>query len=141
MRHYIDTNILVYLLGSERDEISSDVKMLFSDYGNTFLTSTVCVHELIHLYQIGKFAMKVGGKAADIKDFTDWLDAMDIKIIPVMVKHLRRLAALPFINDHRDPNDRLIIAQAISDRIPLISSDRKFCKYSVDGLEFVLNER
>lgn len=44
-------------------------------------------------------------------------------------------------DDHRDPNDRLIIAQAISDQIPLISSDRKFSRYERYGLDFIFNER
>ncbi len=44
-------------------------------------------------------------------------------------------------DDHRDPNDRLIVAQAISDRVPLISSDRKFERYRNYGLDFMFNER
>ena len=44
-------------------------------------------------------------------------------------------------NDHRDPNDRLIIAQAISDRATLISSDRKFDRYERYGLQFMFNKR
>ena len=45
------------------------------------------------------------------------------------------------MNDHRDPNDRLVIAQAISDKTALISSDHKFSLYEKNGLDFVFNER
>ena len=53
MRLYLDTNILVFLLG-ERKSLSNDVMEILFDYSNTFYTSSVCVHELIHLFQIGK---------------------------------------------------------------------------------------
>lgn len=50
-------------------------------------------------------------------------------------------ASLPLYDDHRDPADRLIIAQAIADRVALVSSDRKFSRYGRHGLHFVYNER
>lgn len=59
--------------------------------------------------------MRVNDKAANIKNFSDWLEGMGIDIAPVTVKNLQQLAELPIEGNHRDPNDRLIIAQAISD--------------------------
>ena len=61
--------------------------------------------------------------------------------VPVTEKHLDDYEALPMYEDHRDPNDRLIIAQAISDRTALISSDHKFKLYEKYGLEFFFNKR
>ncbi len=43
------------------------------------------------------------------------------------------------IESHRDPNDRLIIAQAITEKMPLISNDTKFPKYTRFGLDFIPN--
>ncbi len=54
MRFYLDTNILIYLLRAERDELCPDVLSVISNYESIMLTSTVCVQELIHLFQIGK---------------------------------------------------------------------------------------
>ena len=45
------------------------------------------------------------------------------------------------MRDHRDPFDRMIIAQAISDKATLVSSDLKFQWYSKYGLHTILNER
>lgn len=140
-RYYLDTNILVFLLERRNDEISKEVGELIMDYGNLLYTSTVCVHELIHLFQIGKLHIKRNGKDADISDFSKWLDEMSIKIVPVTVKHLQLYSSLPLFEEHRDPNDRLIIAQAISDKIALVSSDRKFDRYVKYGLDFVFNKR
>lgn len=69
------------------------------------------------------------------------LNDYGITLSPINEKHIKELAILPLYEDHRDPNDRLIIAQAISDRIPLISSDHKFIRYECYGLEFIYNER
>lgn len=140
-RYYLDTNILVFLLEKRSDEISKEVGELIMDYENLLFTSTICVHELIHLSQIGKLHIKRKGKNADISEFSQWLDEMSIKIVPVTVQNLQTYSTLPLFDEHRDPNDRLIIAQAISDKIALVSSDRKFYMYEEYGLEFVFNRR
>ncbi len=141
MNIYLDTNILVFMARNERDEISRDVEELLQDYSNRFMTSSVCVHELIHLFQIGKMHPRKDGTLTRVEDFAGWLSDMNIDVIPVSIKHLQQLSTLPVDGDHRDPNDRLIIAQAISDGIPLVSSDRKFSRYGRHGLKFVFNER
>ena len=62
-------------------------------------------------------------------------------MIPVDKRHLQLYSELPMQPDHRDPNDRMIIAQAISDRVNLVSSDRKFARYERYGLKFIFNKR
>lgn len=64
-----------------------------------------------------------------------------MNIATVSKKHLQQVAVLPMYEKHRDPNDRLIIAQALSDRTALISSDQKFSLYERDGLELIFNKR
>ncbi|GHT00872.1 hypothetical protein AGMMS49525_00180 [Bacteroidia bacterium] len=56
-------------------------------------------------------------------------------------EHLNALASLERVSNHNDPNDRLIIAQAIVEKIPLISSDRQFEHYRKQQLQFVLNKK
>ena len=55
--------------------------------------------------------------------------------------YLQEYANLPLWKEHSDPNDRLIIAQAKSDKICLVSSDHKFRHYQQYGLEFLFNKR
>lgn len=140
MRLYLDTNILVYLrLGNARDEININVQSELFDYGNNLYTSSVCVHEMIHLFQIGK--IETGKHKDGALSVLEWLQTHDIGIVPVNERHLSAYSNLPIHGDHRDPNDRLIIAQAISDKAILVSSDHKFDKYERDGLQFMFNER
>lgn len=142
MRLYIDTNILTYLLYN-RNELSGDAGMILFDYSNVLLTSSVCVHELIHLVQINKVQEVVNGRRKPIipETIVDSIKEAGVRIVTVSEHHLSQLAALPLYDDHRDPNDRLIIAQAIADRLPLVSSDRKFTRYARHGLHFIYNER
>lgn len=140
MRVYLDTNILVFSL-FQRDDLSSFVSNILIDYSNILLTSTVCVDELIHLCQIGK--INYGGKRNSITatNIVSAIEESGIEIIPVSKKHLIKVASLPMYDNHKDPNDRLIIAQSISDGIALISSDQKFYLYESDGLELIFNKR
>ena len=46
---------------------------------------------------------------------------------------------MEIIGKHTDPFDRIIIAQAISEKIPLISSDQRFPKYKKIGLDLIKN--
>ena len=141
MRLYLDTNILVFLLG-DHESLDRDVLGLIFDYSNTLYTSTACVHELIHLFQIGKVSWrKQNGKPFKAEDILEGLDSMLISILPITETNFQCYASLPIIKDHRDPFDRLIIAQAISDKATLVSSDLKFQWYEKFGLDFIQNVR
>ena len=141
MRLHLDTNILVFLI-CDNTSLSKDVLEYLFDYSNTLYTSVVCVHELIHLFQIGKIsARNEKGKTLRAEDIVETLEKMSINRVTVNDRHLQAYSALPFVRDHRDPFDRMIIAQAISDKATLVSSDLKFQWYSKFGLNVILNER
>ena len=135
-----DENQLIKLQ-KRMDEISNDVQEMIDDYSNRILTSSVCVQELIHLCQIGKVDSNKKEPFADARNVIPWLMDMGIEVVTVSTRHLSQFSLLPFMDGHRDPNDRLIISQAISDKIPLVSSDRKFEWYRKYGLDFMFNER
>lgn len=143
MRVYLDTNILAFLVGQDMgNSISRDVMGVMNDYETILLTSSVCAQELVHLVQIGKVRIE---KFKDIRIAAETalrrIEEMGVAIVPTKAAHLDSLARLPLYDDHRDPNDRMIVAQAISDRIPLVSSDRKFSRYERYGLDFIYNDR
>jgi len=143
MRYYLDTNILVFLWSGNDNEIVRDVKAIINDYGNILLTSSVCIVELLHLFHIGKLKYRTHGHSSTVaNDVMAWLTSMGIGIVHTTDSHLRQFSALPLHSEeHRDPFDRFIVAQAIADRVPLVSSDRKFFLYIRDGLDLVFNKR
>ena len=63
---------------------------------------------------------------------TEQLTANNIEILPISVPHLVQVSTLPL--HHRDPFDRLIIAQAIVEQMPVVSADPAFDAYPVERL-------
>lgn len=141
MRYYLDTNIVIFMLTDRRDEFTVEVRGILAEYGNTLLVSSVVLHELLHLCQIGKLNDKREKKPMAPGAAMKWLEDTGITVEYAGAAHYGEYASLPLYEAHRDPFDRLIIAQAISDRVPLVSSDRKFSLYERHGLRFVYNKR
>ena len=138
MRYYLDTNILVYIITKDKDNLSHEVTEIIRDFSNQLFTSSVCVHEIIQLLQIGKIDSSKHEKY-NAQDIFKYLDEFGVDIVFANKRHLETMAAMPAL--HSDPYDRLIIAQSIADKITVISSDRKFREYRKFGLSFVYNER
>ena len=120
------------------NQLSLDIQRIIKDYSNRFYVSSVAVKELIHTYKTGGIR-DVYSKS--VKELFDTMEESGIEIVSMNKHHLLQYAALETVAGHRDPNDHIIIAQAISDKIPIISSDRMFKQYIKQGLEFVYNRR
>ncbi|GAP71393.1 hypothetical protein SAMD00024442_110_1 [Candidatus Symbiothrix dinenymphae] len=55
--------------------------------------------------------------------------------------HFAKYTKLEIVEGHKDMNDHAIIAQAMTEKIALISSDKEFANYTAQGLNFVFNKR
>jgi len=137
MRYFIDSNILIFY--RENELLTAEVRDILNDYGNRIYVPSKCVEEVIYLQQTGKIKLKQWKTAEGVVDFI--VNEMGFGIKSAGEEHLRTLARLPLFPDHKDPTDRIIVAQAITEKTPLISSDRKFHYYVKHGLDFVFNKR
>jgi len=138
MRYYLDTNILIFTLSKNKNEIIHKVATILSDYSTTLYVSSIVIQEILLLYRIGKIKALRYKSEEDI--LTD-IEKAGIEINFFNEHHLNTYSSLSIVDDHKDMNDHSIIAQAISDKIPLISSDTKFKEYIPQGLNFVYNKR
>lgn len=124
MSFLIDTHVLLWLLaGSPR--IGEDLLNTLVDPGHTVYVSAASAWEM---------AIKVGlGKLGVPPDLQDWLPAeiaaAGLTLLPIELEHALGVERLP--RHHTDPFDRLLIAQAITDDLTLISADRAFEAYDV----------
>lgn len=57
-----------------------------------------------------------------------------VEVLPVTPAHAWRTLGLPRFKDHKDPFDRLIVAQALEENLTVVTSDRTFARYSVKML-------
>ena len=119
-------------------QLSSEVLRIIDDYSNRLYVSSVAVKELIHACKTGNIQ---DAYAKSLNELFDDMDELGIEIVLMNKYHLQQYAALETVAGHKDPNDHIIIAQAISDKIPIISSDRMFKEYTRQGLDFVYNRR
>ena len=140
MRYYLDTNIIAFILFDRRleDNCDKNVCFLLSEYENIFYASSIVLRELVKLYNDGVLK---SNKYKSCNDLFTAIDELNYEIRPFTKEHVMTYAALHPVIGHKDPSDHAIIAQAISDKIPLISSDHIFKNYVVQGLEFVFNKR
>jgi len=139
-RYLIDTNIFTFLATGEEDRISSNVKSLLQDYENEFLMSMQSVLELIIAYRAGKVISKFFSSPLELIESIE--NDYGIRIVQVDIEAMRTMAKLEIniTEDHNDPSDHTIIAQAITMRLPLISSDHKFPFYEKQGLDLIYNK-
>ena len=119
--------------------MSREVSEIVKDYENTICVSSESVKEIIHLLHCKKISTKKWKLVQDV--FNTIEQELGITIRYVNREHLLTMARLEPAPNHNDPSDHLIIAQAITEKIPLISSDRKFGYYRKQNLNFIFNER
>ena len=119
MRYLIDTNVLANF--AEDDCLTNDVRALLVNYENQIYVSSESVKEFIQLIQTERIVLEKSFRSRDIFDLIENEFGFHVKY--VAKEHLQMLSKLETVEGHNDPNDRLIIAQAITEKIPLISSD------------------
>lgn len=140
MRYLIDTNIFVYA-SSARDSLSADVKAILEDPDSVLVISAESVRELIVGYRNKGLLTKRWKTMEDMVAAIE--DEFFIQILPIRKEHMETYARME-INEaqgHKDPSDHVIIAHAITEHLPLISSDTRFEFYRKQGLDLIFNEK
>lgn len=124
MRYLIDTHIFLWFLEGDQ-RLSKRVRGLIADNDNEIWISIASLWEITIKTSIGKLTL--------LKSFAEIIPQQlaenDITVLPINLDDLTVVVNLPL--HHRDPFDRLLIAQAISRNIPLISDDSNFGAYPV----------
>jgi tRNA(fMet)-specific endonuclease VapC len=132
-RYLLDTNIIIFFITNRfKEDVSSDIKSILQDYSNILYTSSVSVLELLQLCRIGKVKLAKGVKPEHLSTIIE--SDFNIKIQPFTTQNLHTLSKLSISEGHNDPFDHAIIAQAISEKMILISSDTKFENYTKQKL-------
>ncbi|GBU26227.1 hypothetical protein R83H12_02921 [Fibrobacteria bacterium R8-3-H12] len=136
MRYLIDTNILLFAI-KEEDRLSKEVSELLLDTSNTINISSRSIEEIIYLLRIGKIEFS---RWKETKDIFTHIDELGFSVDYFKKEHILTLGKLIPISDHKDPVDHAIMAQAITNKTTLISSDGKMRFYKNQGLNFIWNK-
>ena len=125
MKLLLDTHTFLWFV-NDYPKLSNHLKDLIEDTSNVSYLSVASLWEMSIKFNLGKLTLD-----PNYEEFVDREVATStIQLLNIELKHLRINATLPF--HHRDPFDRLIIAQSIAEEIPIISVDSAFDKYSIN---------
>ena len=127
MRLLLDTHAFLWWL-TESSRLSEAVRRAIFDPSNDKLISAASAWEITTKHRLGKLP-EADPIASDIPGA---IAAQGFQELPVFVADAARAGALP--GPHRDPFDRMLIAQALSRDLVLISNDAAFDRYPVRRL-------
>lgn len=123
----LDTHTFLWFIAGDA-KLSPHARSLIEDPGNRVLLSIVSLWEIVVKAKTGKLPLS--------RSFSDLIrhdvDGNGIEVLPTTVAHLEALTLLPL--HHRDPFDRLLIAQSIAEGFPIVGVDSAFDQYSVTRL-------
>ncbi|MBD2440251.1 PIN domain-containing protein [Nostoc sp. FACHB-110] len=123
----LDTHVLIWSVG-EPKKLSDNVRTLLMDTNNSWLVSIASIWELQIKYQLGKLNLHLS-----LPNLIETQKQVNnLKILPIELEHIYALDGLQ--NHHRDPFDRILIAQSIFENIPLLSVDTVFDLYPIQRI-------
>jgi PIN domain nuclease of toxin-antitoxin system len=124
MKFLLDTQAFLWFV-LKHPSLSQVACDLIVDPLNDILLSPASYWEIAIKVSIGKYQIP--------EDFETWMEHQiqvnELEILPIKVTHVAAIVTLPF--HHKDPFDRLLVAQAITENIPIISIDAVLDNYLV----------
>lgn len=127
MRLLLDTHAFIWFV-TDSPKLSATAKTLIEDEYNEKLLSIVSIWEMAIKHSIGKLSFKLPFETF----IAQQLSINNFSLLDIKVSHINIVADLPL--HHRDPFDRLIIAQAMTEQIPIVGTDKIFDLYSIQRL-------
>jgi len=127
MKLLLDSHVLIWWASSS-EKLSQNIYNLINDTNNTLLFSIASVWQMQIKFQLGK--LNLNSSLPTLIDNQQRVN--NLQILPIDLTHIYALNNLP--SHHKDPFDRLLIAQAIVEKMPIVSIDEVFDNYPIKRL-------
>ena len=127
MRLLLDTHAFIWWMTTD-ERLSQLARRTIADEANVIVVSAVSAWEITTKHRLGKLP----GADEIAPDIAGAIADQDFEELPITVADATRAGALP--GHHRDPFDRMLIAQALSRNLDLISNESFFDRYGVRRL-------
>ncbi len=124
MRVLLDTHALLWA-GMAPERLSAKTRLLLESFSTEVLVSAASAWEIATKVRIGKLAQA----AAFSAEMPRRIEMLGFQALAVTLEHALRAGRLP--GTHRDPFDRMLIAQAQAEDLPLVSNERLFDAYGI----------
>jgi len=127
MKALLDTHAFLWWTG-DPEKLSPAARVACEDSGTDLILSVVSLWEIQIKAQLGKLTL-----ARPLREIVEIQQQINrVHMLPVTLEHVLALDRLPL--HHKDPFDRLLITQAVTEDASLISTDQAFKPYSVNLL-------
>jgi len=127
VKYLLDTHTWLWL-AVEPDRISPSVLARFENPARALLVSVASAWEIVIKHQLGKLRLpEAPGRYMETR-----LQRYQATALPIELRHALQVSHLPL--HHRDPFDRILVAQAQVERAVLVTTDRKLAPYDVEIL-------
>ncbi|SMF95167.1 PIN domain nuclease, a component of toxin-antitoxin system (PIN domain) [Methylomagnum ishizawai] len=123
MRHLIDTQILIWTIISPEKLTAQTIDLL---QNNEIFVSQISFLEIAIKQKIGKLPELDLSIAA----LTTRAEQDGFNLLMLQTRHIDTYGTIPLYPNHRDPFDRILLATALSENIPIISADENFDLYA-----------
>lgn len=121
-RLLVDTNVIFWMLVSDRGRLTDAARDALASERNAIYVSAISVFEIAVKRSLGRLQIGSGWARS--------LPAVGLEPLPATALHAEAVEQLPW--HHRDPFDRLLVAQAKVEEMALVSADRRFGTYDVE---------
>jgi len=128
MKYLLDTNAFIVGI-TDFESLKPSYQYVLTDATNELVLSPASIWEMAIKVRLGKLDLQ-GITLDDVAG--GFRRRLKIRLLPIKQSQLLCIATLPKVQDHGDPFDLLIIAQALTENLPVLTSDGKFHLYGVD---------
>lgn len=125
MRVLLDTQTLIWFL-LDAPELRNHPRGIITGPANSVYVSHISFFEIAIKQKIGKLP----GLTAPVSKLISLAHGDNLIILPISEKHLAAYERIPLLPDHRDPFDRLLLATAFAEEMPIVSTDKQFPQYA-----------
>lgn len=127
MKLLLDTHALLWFLLDDA-ALSDNAKKHIAVADNEIFVSPASYWEIAIKIALGKYRLPESLEIFMTRELVD----NDFSILPISIRHTARIIDLPF--HHRDPFDRLIVAQSLVEAMPLVSADATLSAYGIERI-------
>lgn len=127
MKLLLDTHAFLWADG-EPHKLSTRAKAACENQDNDLILSVVSIWEMQLKIMLGKLSLRAPLRQV----IDDWVRDSGLKILTLNEQHILRLDSLPAL--HKDPFDRLLVAQADLEGCELVTQDREIARYPISTL-------
>jgi len=127
LRCLLDTHTLIWWMTTD-PQLSKPARAVIEETNNISLVSAVSAWEIATKVRLGRLPAAAGV----VQDFVEDMRRHQMELLDISAEHGIRAGSLP--GPHKDPFDRMLIAQALAEDVPIISNDLALDGYGVQRL-------